>query len=64
MKIENVWYQLDWAKFRRGYSFFVPCIDVLEAKAEIERITDRLEIKIVTKVAIEHGVKGLRVWRI
>ena len=57
MKIENVWYQLDWAKFRRGYSFFVPCIDVLEAKAEIERITDRLEIKIVTKVAIEHGVK-------
>lgn len=64
MKIENVRYEIDWAKFRRGYSFFIPCIDVLEARHVIERVTDRLKIKIITQVVVEDGIKGLRVWRV
>ena len=64
MKIETVTYRLDWAKFRKGYSFFVPCIDAKEARTTIAAISNRLKMDIVTKVVIEDGVKGLRVWRI
>jgi hypothetical protein len=46
-----------------GHSFFVPCIDHKEARKTIARITRRLKIDVVTKVTIEEGIKGLRVWR-
>lgn len=64
MKIENVRYRLNWAKFRRGNSFFVPCIDSVEAKHEVLRATTRLGIDVVMKITVEDGVKGLRVWRV
>lgn len=62
MKIESVRYQINWSKFRRGMSFFVPCIDTKTALLEVRRVTRRLKIPIVTKVVIEEGIKGLRVW--
>ena len=64
MKIETVTYQVDWSKFRRGTSFFVPCIDEKAARETIAAISKRLKITVVTKVVIEEGVKGLRVWRV
>lgn len=63
MKIETVTYRIDWKKFRAGYSFFVPCIDHKEARKTLAKITRRLKIHTVTKVTIEEGIKGLRVWR-
>jgi hypothetical protein len=63
MKIETVTYRLNWGKFRVGHSFFVPCIDHKEARKTIAQITKRLKIAVVTKVTIEEGIKGLRVWR-
>lgn len=64
MKIETVRYQLDWLRFRKGRSFFVPCIDTEAARTHVEKVMKRLKVKVVTKVVIEDGVKGLRVWRI
>jgi hypothetical protein len=64
MKIETVTYQIDWAKFRRGYSFFVPCIDEKAARGTIAAVSKRLKMTTVTKVVIEEGIKGLRVWRV
>jgi hypothetical protein len=64
MKIETVSYQIDWSKFRRGYSFFVPCIEEKVARQTIAAITKRLKMAVVTKVVIEDGIKGLRVWRV
>lgn len=64
MMIEKVRYRLNWAKFRKGHSFFVPCIDSVEAKHEILRVTERLGIEVVMKVVVVDGVKGLRVWRV
>jgi hypothetical protein len=64
MKIETVTYQLDWSKFRIGYSFFVPCIDEKAARKTLAAVAKRLKIEIVTKVVIADGVKGLRVWRV
>ena len=64
MKVDSVTYQIDWFKFRKGYSFFVPCIDHVAAREEVARVTKRLGIPVETKVVIEEGVKGLRVWRV
>ena len=64
MKIETVTYRIDWAKFRRGYSFFVPCIDDKAARQTILAISKRLKMPVVTKIVIAEGVKGLRVWRV
>ena len=64
MKIESITYRVDWSKFRKGYSFFVPCIDHKAAKQEVLTITGRLGIEVETKVVIDNGVKGLRVWRV
>lgn len=64
MKIETITYRINWAKFRRGHSFFVPCIDEKAARKTILAISNRLKMSVVTKVIIEEGVKGLRVWRV
>ena len=64
MKIEKVLYRIYWAKFRRGTSFFVPCINEREAKDQVNRVARRLKLNVVHKIVIEEGVKGLRVWRV
>lgn len=64
MKIETVAYQINWKKFRKGYSFFVPCIDEKEARKTITAVTRRLRLEVVSKVTVEEGIKGLRVWRV
>ena len=64
MKIESVSYRINWKKFKKGYSFFVPCIDPEVARNSLAVVTKRLKIDVVTKVTIEEGVKGLRVWRV
>jgi hypothetical protein len=63
MKIETVSYQIEWRKFHKGYSFFVPCIDEKAAREELNRVAKRLKMDIVTKVVLLDGIKGLRVWR-
>jgi hypothetical protein len=64
MRIETVAYQIEWKKFRKGYSFFVPCIDEKAAREELNRVAKRLKMDIVTKVVLLDGIKGLRVWRV
>jgi len=64
MKIETIQYEVNWAKFRKGYSFFIPCIDHRTARKVLKTVTKRLKIDIVTKVIIVDGIKGLRVWRV
>jgi len=64
MLVEKVSYQVNWKKFKKGGSFFIPCLDPSEAKKEIARTTQRLRYDILTKVVIEEGVRGLRVWRV
>lgn len=64
MKIETVSYQINWKRFKKGSSFFVPCIDVLAARKALRVTTKRLKIATVTKCVVEEGIKGLRVWRV
>jgi hypothetical protein len=64
MVVEKVSYQIDWRKFKKGTSFFIPCLDCRKAKKEILCTTDRLKINVLQKVVIEDGIRGLRVWRV
>lgn len=64
MLVEGVSYDVNWKKFRRGTSIFIPCLDVKKAKAEVLQVTKRLRMKTLTKVQIEEGIRGLRIWRI
>jgi hypothetical protein len=63
MLVEKVNYQIDWTKFKAGWSFFIPCLHPPSARQVILKETKRLKIKVVTKVVIEGGVQGIRVWR-
>lgn len=64
MEVHGISFNVDWAKFGVGYSFFIPCLDPEHALKEIKKTTDRLGFTIKTKVVVEENVKGLRVWRI
>jgi hypothetical protein len=64
MQIESVRYQINWERFKPGRSFFIPCLNPPEALKEILRVTKRLKLHVVTKVVIEDGVQGLRIWRV
>ena len=63
MWVEKVNYDINWKAFRRGCSFFIPCLDPVQAKRDILEVTRRLGIKILTKVVIVEGIRGLRIWR-
>lgn len=63
MQIEGVTYEMDWRKFKRGRSIFLPCLDPKRAKAQLLEVTNRLRLKVLVKVVIVEGVRGLRVWR-
>jgi hypothetical protein len=64
MQVEKLDYNIDWRKFKIGYSFFIPCINCNEAKRTVASVTKKLKMRIVTKIVIEEGIRGLRVWRI
>jgi len=63
MLVEKVSYNVNWKQFKRGYSFFIPCLDPKVARRELFVTTKRLKLKVLTKVTIEEGIQGLRVWR-
>jgi hypothetical protein len=64
MKIEKVEYQINWKKFKLGWSFFIPCLDAKAAQKRVKKEVRRFKYKTVSKVTIEEGVRGVRVWRV
>jgi hypothetical protein len=64
MLVEKISYNIDWKKFKVGYSMFIPCLDPAQAKKDILRVTDRLKVDVLLKIVIEEGVQGVRMWRI
>jgi len=65
MLVEKVKYDVNWRNFKRGTSIFIPCLDPHKArKNEIMPFFKRTKMRVVTKVVIEEGVKGLRIWRL
>ena len=63
MRINDLDYNINWRKFKKGTSFFVPCLKLQESKTTVLAVTKRLGFKVAIKAVIEDGIKGLRVWR-
>jgi hypothetical protein len=64
MRIHGISFNIDWAKFKPGRTFFIPCLDVEGAKKEVEAVAKRLKYSVEMRGVIENNVKGLRVWRL
>ncbi len=64
MQVEKVRYEINWEKFKVGYSFFIPCLDPITAWQEITPVLKRLKYKTIRKVVLEDGVQGIRIWRV
>lgn len=64
MKVHGISFEIDWAKFKPGRTFFIPCLDTEAAKKEVLRVVKRLQYSVEMKGVIEGGIKGLRVWRL
>jgi hypothetical protein len=64
MVVEKVTYEINWKNFKAGYSFFIPCLNPKKSRKEIMQVVRRLRYDVVTKVVIEDGVRGIRVWRV
>jgi len=63
MQVEGVNYEVNWKAFKRGTSIFIPCLDPRRARAQVIVVTKRLKLKVLTKVVLEDGIRGLRIWR-
>ena len=63
MRVGEIDYDIDWRTFKKGRSMFFPCLDTVEAKRTIMGVCGRLRIKILMKVVIYDGIRGLRIWR-
>lgn len=64
MKIHGISFNIDWASFKPGRTFFIPCLDLASAKRNTKLVTKRLGYSVEMKGVIENGVRGLRVWRV
>jgi len=64
MQVETINYCINWLNFKRGYSFFIPCIACTTAKTTVNEAARKLKYRILTKVVIVEGVRGIRVWRL
>ena len=64
MKVNQLSYNVDWTKFKIGWSFFLPCLRTEEGKQEVLKITNRFGFNVTIKVVIENNVRGLRIWRV
>jgi hypothetical protein len=63
MWVEKVDYRVDWNKFRRGTSLFFPCVNCVAAREQLLAVLKRLKIEVVSKVRVEEGIQGIRIWK-
>lgn len=64
MRVNQLSYDVDWTKFKVGWSFFIPCLRTEEGKQEVLKVTNRFGYKVAIKVVIKDGIRGLRIWRV
>ncbi len=55
---------VDWKNFVIGSSVFIPCINTCKLKEQCNKISQRKEWRIDTRVLIQDGKLGVRVWRL
>lgn len=63
IKILDVPVKINWAKFKPGTSFFLPCINHVPVQQAIQQYADSKGMKVTFKRVVEERTVGLRVWR-
>jgi hypothetical protein len=64
MDVEKITYQINWKKFKPGFSFFIPALEPIKARLIVLAEAKRLRYNVTSKLTIEDGVRGVRVWRV
>jgi len=54
---------IQWDKMVVGASVFVPCVDTEKAKQQLEKVAELKSWQVATRVRIESGIFGVRMWR-
>ena len=55
---------IDWDKFLTGTSVFIPCINTKEANLQVLEATKIQKHEVVSRVTVENGRYGVRIWRV
>ena len=55
--------KIHWDSLKIGGSFFIPCINVTKAESQVKAAALKKNMKVFTKITVENGMYGLRVWR-
>lgn len=53
----------NWDAMRVGASVFIPCLNTQVAKEQVVKLFKRKKWQVKTKIAIENGKLGIRIWR-
>jgi len=64
MLVGKLSYHINWKNFKPGTSFFIPCLNCMQAKQDIARTAKRLKMPVLMKTSIEDSIRGIRVWRV
>ncbi len=52
-----------WKSMHVGASLFIPCINTQKAKEQVVKLFRRKKWQVTSKIAIENGKLGIRIWR-
>ncbi|MAO21087.1 MAG: hypothetical protein CMJ25_10080 [Phycisphaerae bacterium] len=53
----------NWGAMHVGASVFIPCLNTQVAKEQVVKLFKRKKWQVKTKIAIENGKLGIRIWR-
>ena len=63
MIVERVSYNVNWAEFKVGASFFIPCLNIPLATKQVQDIAAQHGMRPFTiQTSIHEGMLGIRVW--
>ena len=55
---------VDWDSIKTGMSVFILCVNTEKAVKQIKNIVQSKKWKVETRVVIENGKLGVRIWRV
>jgi len=64
IELHGIHFDIEWDKFEPHSSFFIPCLDIKEAKRVVAAEVKRRKVKVRIKTMTLDGVRGIRVWRV
>ena len=60
---DGVGLYIDWKSFEPGMSIFIPAVDTVKLKDQVEKLTRNRGFKVKGIERIEGGLLGMRFWR-